>query len=132
MQHDVRVRPSLKDGAWELWKEDSELFDCIPNLRCTSILERRPFLQRRRWLLGGSACQPKEKDYGGIVAFRAEEFCFVHQRLRVLDTPASLTAIRLISNKYFHSSQIALYSLTKCYSGFLSSGAYSVPMANCY
>ena len=54
----------------------------------------------------------ERKGLRGIVAFRAEEFCFVHQRLRILDRLAGLTAIRLISNKYFHSSQIAMYSLT--------------------
>ena len=36
-------------------------------------VEQRPFLQKRRWLLGGSE-RPREKDYGGIAAFRAEEF----------------------------------------------------------
>ena len=61
--HDVRVLPALKDGASELTKEGSELFDCIPNRRCTSNED-----QRRRWPLGGSA-RPREKDSLGSLLF---------------------------------------------------------------
>ena len=45
---------------------------------------------------------------------------------------ARSTGMRLISDKYLHSSPIAVHSLTECYSGFLSSGAYSVQTTNCY
>jgi len=101
-------------------KEDSELFDCIPNPRCTP---NEGYYKKEGYGCLEEGHDPEKRTTAGaLLSVLTKDYS---------PKAAGSTAMMLIPNKYLHSSQISMYIFTdKMLFGI--GGAYLVQMANCY